>query len=99
LKHLLFSPEAQEDLLEIATWIARDNPERARSFVGELEMRCASLLDYPEQGRCRLELAAGLRSVPFGHYIIFYTPGGDKLRIERILHGSRDVGGQFVQEA
>jgi toxin ParE1/3/4 len=99
LKRLAFSSEAGEDLLDIAAWIASDNPERALSFVGDLEARCAGLLDFPEQGTSRPELAWGLRSVPFGNYIIFYTPGDQELRIERILHGARDIGGKFGREA
>ena len=32
-----FSPAAQTDLLDIALYIAQDNPKRALSFVDELE--------------------------------------------------------------
>jgi toxin ParE1/3/4 len=95
LRRLEFSPEATADLAEIGAYIARDDPKRARSFVDELEAHCAGLTEYPAMGRARPELALGLRSKPHGHYVIFYTPGADKLRIERILHGARDVEGEF----
>jgi plasmid stabilization system protein ParE len=29
------------------------------------------------------------------HYLIFYTPGAEVVRIERILHGARDVEEEF----
>jgi toxin ParE1/3/4 len=95
LRRLEFSPEATADLADIGDYIARDNPKRARSFVDELEVRCADLMEYPDMGRARPELASGLRSKPHGRYIIFYTPGDDMVRIERILHGARDVEEEF----
>ena len=38
-----FSPESQLDLMEIAAFIAQDNPARAKSFVDELEADCGRL--------------------------------------------------------
>jgi toxin ParE1/3/4 len=95
LRRLELSPEAEADLFDIADYIARDDPLRARSFVDELEARCTSLTDYPDAARARPELAPDLRSIPHGRYIIFYTPGEETVRIERILHGARDVEGEF----
>ena len=34
---VVFSPAARDDLVEIALFIAEDNPKRALSFVDELE--------------------------------------------------------------
>ncbi|MGP1274192.1 MAG: type II toxin-antitoxin system RelE/ParE family toxin [Caulobacterales bacterium] len=34
----------------------------------------------------------GLRMRPFGRYLVFYRPNQNGVRIERILHASRDVG-------
>ena len=36
---VVFSPAAKDDLMEIAIYIAQDNPARALSFVDELEAR------------------------------------------------------------
>ena len=98
MKHLVFSPAAEEDLLDIAAYIGRDDPARALSFVGELKARCADLSDFPEQGRARQELRPGLRSIPSGRYIIFYRVSVDLLRIERILHGARNIGTELEQD-
>jgi toxin ParE1/3/4 len=95
LRRLSFSPEAVADLADIGAYIAKDDPKRARSFVDELEARCARLIEYPETGRARPELASDLRSKPHGHYVIFYTPGAEVVRVERILHGARDVEAEF----
>jgi toxin ParE1/3/4 len=54
---LEFSHAAQADLVEIALFIARDNPPRALTFVDELEASCAKLLDYPLSGVARPEFA------------------------------------------
>ena len=97
MRRLEFSPQATRDLADIGAYIARENPERARSFVDELEARCSSLREYPDTGRTRPELAPGLRSMPHGQYLIFYTPGQEVVRIERILHGARDVNAEFAQ--
>ena len=53
------------------------------------------LLSYPEAGRARHELLANLRSLPVKRYVIFYQPTDDGVEIFRVLHGSRDVQGEF----
>jgi toxin ParE1/3/4 len=98
LRRLEFSPEAMADLVDIGAYIAKDDPRWARSFVEELETRCANLTEYPLTGRARPELAPDLRSKPHGQYLIFYTPGVEVVRVERILHGARDVEGEFRED-
>ena len=95
MRNLEFSPEAEADLLEIALYIAADDPQRALQYVEELEARCTDLLEFPQAGRARPELAPNLRSKPHGRYVIFYTSGAETVRIERILHGARDVEGEL----
>ena len=98
MKPLRFSPEGEADLTAIADYIARDDVDQARRFIDGLEQSCAGLTDYPESGTPRPELAPDLRSKPHGRYVIFYTPVDDEVRIERILHGARDVEGEFGRE-
>jgi len=47
MKLLTFSPAACADLLAIARYNAEDNPERALSFVAELEARAAQAGERP----------------------------------------------------
>lgn len=89
---LEFSPAADADLVEIASFIARDNVPRAITFVDELEAACAKLIDYPHSGVARPDIRAGMRSKPHGSYVIFYNVEEKVIRIERILHGARDIG-------
>jgi plasmid stabilization system protein ParE len=44
---LVFTDEAKADLAKIGEWIAEDNPERAFSFVSELESHCGKLVEMP----------------------------------------------------
>lgn len=88
---LEFSPAADVDLVEIASFIARDNVPRAITFIDELEAACSKLIDYPHSGVARSDLRAGLRFKPHGSYVIFYSVLETVIRIERILHGARDI--------
>jgi toxin ParE1/3/4 len=90
---LEFSPAAQSDLMDIAMFIAHDNPKRALTFVEELESKCEALTRAPGIGTLRAELGEGIRVLPHGRYLIFYRDAKNDLRVERILHGSRDIGG------
>jgi toxin ParE1/3/4 len=87
-----FSPAANHDLMDIASYIAQDNPGRALSFVDELEDSCHRLDVSPGIGTARPELGDGIRLWPHGNYLIFYRAGSLGIRIERIMHGARDVG-------
>ena len=88
------SPAAEADLIDIASYIAEDNPARALTFVDELEGKCSALGRTPGLGTARPELGAGIRMLPHGRYLIFYREAGKLLRVERILHSARDVGGE-----
>ncbi|QDX25368.1 type II toxin-antitoxin system RelE/ParE family toxin [Sphingomonas suaedae] len=87
---LVFAPAAQADLREIAAYIAEDDPDHARSFVAELRKACVILIDHPFLGMARPEVGDGLRSKPHGRYAIFYRVIEDVVRIERVIHTSRD---------
>ena len=89
---LELSPAAQLDLMDIAMFIAEDNPKRALTFTDELEAKCEALCRAPGIGTSRPELGSGIRVFPHGRYLIFYREANEQLRIERFLHSSRDLG-------
>ena len=93
--HCVFSPLAESDLEEIGDYIARDNPRRALTFIRELRDRCTQIIDNPEAAPLRPELGVDLRLAPFGRYLIFYTVSAEAVRIERILHGARQLQDLF----
>lgn len=92
-----FAPAAAHDLEEIADYIHAENPAAAYRVVTELRARCNRLAAAPRSGVPRPELGVGLRSVPFRRYVMFYTLIGDDVRIERILHGARDIESALVE--
>jgi toxin ParE1/3/4 len=87
----VFSPLAELDLEDIGDYIARDNPPRAVSFIRDIREQCAKITSMPQAAPLRHELGEGIRMVPFGHYLIFYTVSDESIRIERILHGARNI--------
>ncbi|MNN35744.1 Plasmid stabilization system protein [compost metagenome] len=91
MRKLFFSARARDDLLQIARFIARDNPERARTFVGELRLQCSRLIDQPNLGVPKDDCAKGLRMITHGRYLIFYSVEGVDIMVERVLHGARDI--------
>jgi toxin ParE1/3/4 len=88
---LRFTEQAQRDLENISDYIARDNLTNALRFVDRLEARCRLHSLHPLLGRSRNDLRPGLRSFPFGRYVIFYRPLHDGIEVIRVLHGARDL--------
>lgn len=90
---LEFSDEAEQDLEQIADYIARDNPRRALSFILELRGRCEELLDTPNGFAIvpRYE-RYDIRRRVHGNYLIFYRVETAKVVIVHILHGATDYG-------
>lgn len=80
------------DLAEITDFIARDNPRRAEQFEEELLDHAQRIARAPLGYVERPELQSGLRSCAHGSYVIFFTVSATCVRIERILHGARDLG-------
>ena len=91
----LYSPEAEEDLVQIWLYIAEDSEERADNFLFEIDEKSALLAEHPEAGRERPELAPSLRSFALGRYTLFYRPADIGVEIVRVLHGSRDIASLF----
>jgi toxin ParE1/3/4 len=46
-------------------------------------------------GRAHGALAPGVRSFPFGRYVVFYMPLDDGIDVVRVLHGARDIDAAF----
>jgi toxin ParE1/3/4 len=92
-----FSPLAERDLEEIGDYIALDNPKRALRFIAEIRDRCFLIEQTPYASPLRKNLGTGVRIIPFGRYMIFYTIHEDlgKIRIERVLHTARDIDPSF----
>jgi toxin ParE1/3/4 len=82
---------AEADLEAIGDHIAKDNPRRALSFIGEMRHRCQAIAHHPGAAPLRRELGPGMRMVVFRDCLIFYRHSRDWVIIERVLHGARDI--------
>lgn len=86
--------EAVGDLERIGDYIARDNPQRALSFVLELRDKCLSLANthqaFPLLSRY------GLRRRVHGNYAIFYQVEAHRVVIVHVLHGAMDFAAAFL---
>jgi toxin ParE1/3/4 len=88
---LRLSRRAQIDLVDIADYIAEDNPERAATFVEQILGRCRELLAFPRAGRPHPELGLDVRATAFRRYLIIYVVSSDILEVRRIVHGARNL--------
>ena len=91
-------PLAAADILDIWDHIAEDSLEQADRWVDKLDEKFKLLATQPLIGLARDELAADLRSFPFGRYVVFYAPIEDGIDVVRVLHSARDVDAVFADE-
>lgn len=97
MTRLRISPRASTDLIEIWNYIADDSIKNADAFIDKLYNTIQMLAENPGSGRLREELAPGIRSFPFGRYIIFYQETRSTTEIVRVLHGARDIPNTFEE--
>jgi toxin ParE1/3/4 len=88
---LVYTAAAERDLTQISLYIAADNPQAARHFVGRIRRHCAHFVRFPQMGPRRPDILADLRSLAHGSYIIYYrrNEARDEVQILRIWHGRR----------
>ena len=98
MARVLRRPRAAEDIAAVWDFIADDNPDAADHWVDQLDTQLRLLATQPLMGRARDELAPGIRSFPFGRYLVFYLPIGDGIDVVRLLHGTRDVDTAFGED-
>jgi toxin ParE1/3/4 len=95
--------QAKADLVEIADYIAEDNPEAAQALLDAAEATFAFLASLPSVGRAyrvQSPAAQGMRVwrvEGFEHYLILYRSVESRIDIVRVLHGSRDIEGLFAE--
>ncbi len=91
MAQVTFSPKSRQDLFDIGDYIAKDSRANARRFVGKLIQQCKRISNAPLGYPGREDLAPGLRMAALGSYVIFFSVSDSKVRIERVLHGARNL--------
>ena len=89
---VILTPQSQEDLREIVTYIARDSPGRARTFGNILIDKALAITAFPEMGQVVPEVGdPSVREIIHGSYRIIYELVHDPnaVFVLRFWHGAR----------
>ena len=96
-RQVIFSPEAQTDLLSLYDYIAdRSGENVAFGYVARIESYCLGFDLGAERGTKRDDLRPGLRTVGFEKRVtIAFHIEPRSVTIDRIPYGDRDLGRAF----
>lgn len=88
----VLSPAAEQDIDDVISYLAKENPSAAHDFVDALYDAFAKLADNPMLGHVRDDLTNyPVRFWTFKwHYLVIYTPK-KPIEIVRVLSGYRDI--------
>jgi len=96
---LVWSPEAEADLLAIWRWEAsRFSPEIADTHLREIDRATSNLAEFPEAGVARDQLVAGVRSIVVYPTVIFYRITTAAIEIVRVVDGRRNLAALFPSD-
>ena len=102
-RRIVQRPLAEQDIIDQALHIHRDNPAAARRFLAAVDRTLAMLLDLPEIGATRHhERIEGLRMWRVGRFdkhLIFYRPVAEGIEMIRVLHASRDLAAVLHEDS
>lgn len=92
-REVVFSPEAEADLIGLYDYIAEDsNPARAIGYIGRIEKYCLGFELVSERGTQRDDIRPGLRIVGFERRVtIAFHVDATRVTIYRIFYGGRDL--------
>lgn len=86
------SIEADQDISDIYDYTLLEfGDDQAIAYLADLEPILLKLVKFPELGRERTAIRAGLRSSAYQNHVIFYRILETHIRVVRVLHGSRDL--------
>lgn len=92
MKRFNLSPEAAQDIREIWSYIAKDNPRAARNVRLKFFQLFQTLAQRPFIGHRREDLTdKPVLFWPVGSYLIVYHPYSKPIEIVRVLHSALDL--------
>lgn len=93
------SAQATQDLREIWRGLAEfGDLSNADDRLQQIKQKLKLLERFPNSGRRREDLFAGLRSLPVKDFVIFYRVGQMHVEIVRVLDGRRDIDALLGEE-
>jgi toxin ParE1/3/4 len=93
MPRIVRSPRAREDLVELWTHIAVDDPGAADRMLDLIDEKLALLAANPRLGPARPDIAEDLRLFPVRRYVILYREMAGGIEIVRVVHGMRRLSG------
>ena len=83
---------AEKDLNEIFDYTEKEfGFDQAVKYLLDIDDKFDLLSEQPELGKKRDEIRLELRSLVHESHVIFYRVLNNRVRIIRVLHGSRDL--------
>ena len=79
--------QADEEIVQIATYLAEHSLPAAERFLLDLEMLQDRLAQFPNSGAAGL--IPGTRRLVIGNYIVSYRQAGDAIQIFAVRDGRR----------
>ncbi|MGA1805149.1 type II toxin-antitoxin system RelE/ParE family toxin [Rhizobium sp. HT1-10] len=93
---IIRTDRADEDLIEIWSYIAADNISAADRVLDAIEARWDNLARHPYSGVARDDIAPGIRHLVSGEYLTLYRLSGSAIEIVRVLHGRRRISSKAM---
>jgi toxin ParE1/3/4 len=94
---IIRTDRADEDLIDIWTYIAEENPNAADRVLDAIEGRWLQLARHPYSGMARDDIAPGIRHLVAGQYLTLYRIHRESIEIIRVLHGRRKIDRDMVE--
>ncbi|MBC7769627.1 MAG: type II toxin-antitoxin system RelE/ParE family toxin [Phycisphaerales bacterium] len=96
---LEIAERAEQDIEEIGDHIALDSPLAAEGVVAKIEAKFAAIAQQPLLYAEQSDIAPGFRrALVYPYSIWFRIKDVDTVRIERVVHGARDLQPLFESE-
>ncbi len=87
---IIWSPLAQNRIIEIAEYIAKDNVYAAENWVKKIYDRVKVLKEFPKGGRIVPEVGKdNVREIFHGDYRVIYRIEKEQIQILTVRHGKQ----------
>lgn len=100
MKRLVFSREAERDLIEIEDYTATTwGDKQAEKYLREIEAAFAEITKNPETGRMRPDIPAPYLCYSVGSHLIIYRVNQAKRQVEvlNIVHPAMDIKKRLME--
>lgn len=89
------TPRARDDLIEIWTWIAADNPGAADRLLDLLDEKLRLRARNPRLGAARPDIGPEVRMLAVRRYLVLYRQIDGGIEVVRVVHGMRRIAELF----